>query len=99
LSIRELLTAQGFSPERADLGAIAAGVIAVGLLAWLANLVSKQVILRAISAIAARTQFKWDDIMLQSGVFTRLSHLAPALVINALVPDVLGETPDVLAGV
>ncbi|HTO03834.1 MAG TPA: mechanosensitive ion channel domain-containing protein [Opitutus sp.] len=99
LYIHELLTAQGFGPERAHLGALVIGVVAVALLAWLANLVSKQVILRAISAIATRTQFKWDDIMLENGVFTRLSHLAPALVINALIPDVLGETPDVLAGV
>ncbi len=99
LYIRERLAAEGFSPDRADFVSLVAGVAAVALLAWLANLIAKQVILRAIRAIVARTQVKWDDVMLEHGVFTRLSHLAPALVINALVPDVLGETPDVLAGV
>jgi miniconductance mechanosensitive channel len=37
--------------------------------------------------------------LLDSGVFTRLSHLAPALVINTFGPGVLGGTPRVLAGV
>lgn len=99
LYIRDWLAAQGFAADRAYLGSMVAGVAVVLLLAWLANFFAKQVILRAIRAFVARTPVKWDDAMLQSGVFTRLSHLAPALVINALVPDVLGETPDVLAGV
>ncbi len=37
--------------------------------------------------------------MVETGVFTRLSHLAPALVIDALGPVALGRYPVVLSGI
>ena len=33
---------------------------------------------RAVKAGVRRSRFKWDDVMLETGVFTRLSHLVPA---------------------
>lgn len=97
--LQQFLLDRGFTTEFAALATVVAGCIMVIFLAWLANLIVKRVILRLVSAAIARTQFKWDDAMLESGVFTRLSHLAPALVVNALGPAVLGESPEVLAGV
>jgi len=49
--------------------------------------------------VVKRSKVTWDDALLDSGVFTRLSHLAPSLVINTFGPGVLGGTPRVLAGV
>ena len=66
-------------------------------LAFAANWVAKRVIVRAVRAFASRTSTAWDDILVSSGVFTRLSHLAPALVIDALGGVVLGENHESLA--
>jgi miniconductance mechanosensitive channel len=71
------------------------GLLALVALAWLGNFVAKRVILRTVSALVRRTPFDWDDILLECGVFTRLSHLAPALVINYFGDDVLGGTEEV----
>lgn len=97
--IRDWLGANGL--EIAD-AALAASTIGVGLLlalAWLGNLIAKQVILSAVTAVVKHTRIQWDDALLKSGVFTRLSHLAPAMVINAFGDDALGESSAVLAGV
>ncbi len=78
---------------------VGAGVVFVLILAWAANFIAKRVILQAVKTVVKRSRITWDDALLESGVFTRLSHLAPALVINTFGPGVLGGTPRVLAGV
>lgn len=65
----------------------AAALVALIACAWLANVVAKRVILRLVTSIIQRTSLRWDDIFLQRGVFTRLSHLAPALVITLFGDD------------
>lgn len=56
-------------------------VAVVILLSWLANLLARFIIDRVVTRIVRRTKFKWDDIFLESKVFNKLSHFAPALVI------------------
>lgn len=95
----EWLGARGLGADHARTAALAVGILVLVVLAGLANWVAKHVILRVVKAVIRRTSFKWDDAMLRTRVFSRLSHLAPAMVINALGPAVLGESPEVLAGV
>ncbi len=95
----DFLVNQGFSPAAADITVRVLLVAGMLLLAFLANWIAKRVILRAVKAVTQITPFKWDNIMVETGVFTRLSHLAPALVIDALGPLVLGRDPAVLAGI
>ncbi|MCX6325247.1 MAG: mechanosensitive ion channel [Bacteroidia bacterium] len=56
-------------------------VFIVVLFSWLANLISKAFILKIVTRIVKKTTSTWDDVFLEQKVFTRLSHLAPALVI------------------
>ena len=56
--------------------------------AYLANLVAKRLLLRYIKRFVQRSKTVWDDMLAHRGVFNRLSHLAPALVIYALAPFV-----------
>jgi miniconductance mechanosensitive channel len=95
----DFLVNQGFSPGAADIIVRVALVAGMLLLAFLANWIAKRVILRAVKAVTQVTPFKWDNILVETGVFTRLSHLAPALVIDALGPLALGRNPVVLAGI
>ncbi len=76
----------GLSAGIAKVLAVAAGIVAIALLGWIANAVAKQLILRAVRMLVTRTETKWDDALLERQVFNRLSHLAPALVIYRLVP-------------
>lgn len=83
---------QGFTASSAESFARLVAIAGMVILAIAANWMAKQVILRAVSAVVQRTRAKWDDILLETGVFTRLSHLAPAIVIDVLGPLVLGES-------
>lgn len=56
-------------------------VSVVALLSWLSFVVARFIINRVVTVIVRRTSFKWDDIFLDAQVFTKLSHIAPALVI------------------
>ncbi|MBP7141059.1 MAG: mechanosensitive ion channel [Opitutaceae bacterium] len=95
--MQDRFAAHGLSPEVAHRVTVVIGILALVGLAWVANVVAKQVILRSVSILVKRTRFTWDDALLESGVFTRLSHLAPAMAINALGDDVLGAAPETLS--
>ena len=99
INIRDLLIDRGVPAGSAGFMATAGGIAGLVFLAWGANFVAKHVILRAVNALVRRTNFKWDDVLLETGVFTRLSHLAPALVVSVLGPALLGTRPEVLGGV
>ncbi|MBD8525705.1 mechanosensitive ion channel family protein [Pseudomarimonas arenosa] len=51
------------------------------LAAWLADLVTKRILLRLVKRIVRVTTVKWDDALLDRGVIDRVSHVVPALVI------------------
>ncbi|MEZ4999693.1 MAG: hypothetical protein R2744_03120 [Bacteroidales bacterium] len=68
-------------------------VVGVAVLSWLANTIAKFIIDRVVAVIVRKTKFKWDDIFLESHVFTRLSHFAPALVIWAMAGWALDAYP------
>jgi len=55
-------------------------VVVVGLLAFIANYVTKRVILQLVKRVIAKTEITWDDVLVDNHVFDRLSQLAPALV-------------------
>lgn len=97
--IVQALEAQGMTSEWAVLVAMVIGSGLLLALAWAANFVAKRIILRAVTAVVRRTPYHWDDAMLEAGVFTRLSHLAPAVVVNVFGPAVFGHRADVQAGV
>ena len=55
-------------------------VITVGL-AILADFIIKRIIIASITRIARKSKNKWDDIFIESRVFNRLAHLAPAIIV------------------
>ncbi|MFM1851691.1 MAG: hypothetical protein RIS54_1375 [Verrucomicrobiota bacterium] len=98
-AVNDWLVAQGLPLHQAVLVTMGIGVVLLLALAWLANFVAKRVILQVVSTIVKFSSFKWDDALLESGVFTRLSHIAPAMAISFYGDDVLGQTPEMLSGV
>ena len=63
---------------------LAAQLLAVSLvvlLAYVADLIAKRVLLATISKIARGTSIQWDDTLLNNKVFDRIAHLAPAIAV------------------
>ena len=54
--------------------------------AWLANFISKRILLRAVRTLVDRSKAQWDDALVEHRVFHRLAHLAPAMVVYAAGP-------------
>jgi|WetSurMetagenome_2_1015567.scaffolds.fasta_scaffold00877_6 miniconductance mechanosensitive channel len=78
---KDLLLEAGLTYKMATYISGAAIVVLVIFLAWLSNLIAKTLIRTVVIRIVKKTTSIWDDIFLEQKVFTRLSHLAPALVI------------------
>lgn len=57
------------------------GIVVILSIAFLSDLIARQVILKILARIIKKTTTTWDDIIFQKKVFHRLSHLAPALII------------------
>ena len=65
-----------------------AGALLLVFLSWLAYLVAKRVVLRAIRFLSSKTSSDWDKVLIEHKVFARLSNVVPALVVHVLAPVV-----------
>ena len=81
--LQNLIAGLGLGETQATIVSRGAAILAVALIACLANLIAKRIIVRVMTGIVRRTKTDWDDPLVERGVFTKLSHLAPALVIGA----------------
>lgn len=55
-------------------------------LSVLANFVAKRLIVSVVKSLVSRSRTTWDDTLVQRRVFSKLSHLAPALVLYTGMP-------------
>ena len=84
------LVNQGIEAGVAAIATTATGILVVVILAVVANLVAKRLLLRAVVGLAGRTETNWDDVLTERRVFHRLARIAPALVVYFFAPAVLG---------
>jgi len=61
-------------------------IVSVILLTIMINFITQKFLLRFITKIVTKTTTKWDDMLVQRGLFARLAHIAPALVLYYLLP-------------
>jgi miniconductance mechanosensitive channel len=59
----------------------AVGLLVLGLLAALAYLATKRVLLAIVGRIVRTSTVKWDDELLEARVFERLAYLAPVIAV------------------
>jgi miniconductance mechanosensitive channel len=79
-----------------------AGGLALLVVAVLADLVAKRLLLVLVRAVVGRTALKWDDALVDHKVFDRLAQIVPAIVIYAgigLVPDIADSVEQVVRNV
>ncbi len=76
------LQGQGLNSDLAQFSKVAISLIAIVLGAILANFIAKKIIVATLVRIAKKTNTQWDDYLIHHKVFHKLSHLAPALIIQ-----------------
>jgi len=69
---------------------VVAGSLILLLVAILADLVAKRLLLAAIRAVATRTRTDWDDALVEHKVFGRLAQIIPAIIVYSGVDLVPG---------
>ncbi|MDE2643218.1 MAG: mechanosensitive ion channel family protein, partial [Verrucomicrobiota bacterium] len=87
----------GIDPGWAGLLVNVVGALLLVFLSWLAYLVAKRVVLRAIRFLSSKTSTDWDKVLIEHKVFACLSNVVPALVVHVLAPVVF-EGVESLAG-
>ncbi|MGB8633858.1 MAG: mechanosensitive ion channel domain-containing protein [Rhodanobacteraceae bacterium] len=70
------------------------GLALLAVIAFVAYIISRRVLLRVIRAVTQRTAWTWDDALEKHGMFTRLAQMVPTLVLQfgiGLVPGIPDE--------
>lgn len=79
--IGERLINYGLDPTWANYLSVAIMVILIAVFCVIANFITKKVVIRFITHIVNNNKFKWDNMLLDRGVFHKLSHIVPAIMI------------------
>ncbi len=87
------LIEQGLGEGLAHLLILASRVLLILLLSWIADLVVRKILVRAIGPMIQRSRTHWDDALIHQGVLSKLGHLAPAWIIYSMLPPILAEYP------
>lgn len=61
-------------------------IVGVLILSLIVDFLAKKIILQIVIRFTKRTKNTWDDVLLEHKVFTKLSHLVPAIFIYAIAP-------------
>jgi miniconductance mechanosensitive channel len=80
--LKDWLINQGITENFAIILQSAIAVVVVLILAWLSDVISRKVLITIITKLVRKTKTHWDDILLERNVFNKLSHFAPAIIIN-----------------
>lgn len=90
---KEWLTSFGLSTANTHIAYIIASVLIIATVSIVSNWIAKTIILQIITRIIKKSKATWDDIILERNVFSRLSHLAPAIVIYYLIAQAFPDAP------
>ena len=69
--------------------------LALLVLAFLVFFILRPFVKKSVSYVLKKSAFKWDDPFVCSGVARWLSHFLGALIITAVIPGLLGGTPEI----
>ncbi len=65
------------------------GLVVIAAVAVIVDIVTKKVIISIIKGVVKRSKNDYDDILLEKGVFNRLAHIPPALVVYYMLPAIM----------
>ncbi len=68
-------------------------IVAIIIVAFIANYITKRVIISVLTQIIKKTKTEYDDIFLEKKVFNLLSHIVPAVIIYYAIPLAFNMNP------
>lgn len=80
--IESLLVSNGIADETAIYWRLGVMLILLGVVSFVAYLVTKRVIVYYIYKIVKKSKATWDDILADKGVLNNIAHIVPALFIR-----------------
>jgi miniconductance mechanosensitive channel len=69
------------------------GLVLLALAAWLADRLTRSVLIRVVARLVRASPMRWDDALLERGVIERFSHVVPAVVVFVGI-DLLPQVAD-----
>ncbi|MGD9995030.1 MAG: mechanosensitive ion channel family protein [Salinivirgaceae bacterium] len=87
------LLSLGLNTSQANLLQLSILLLILILACFLADIITKRVIVNSISQFIKKSKNEWDDILLNRKVINRIAHLAPALVLHFSINLVFGNYP------
>ena len=94
--LRDWLINQGINESFAIILQTTIVIVVVSILAWLSDVISRKVLITIITKLVRKTKTHWDNILLERKVFNKLSHFAPAIIINISAAMVYHEPTGLL---
>ncbi|MCK4879480.1 MAG: mechanosensitive ion channel [Bacteroidales bacterium] len=88
----ELLTGTGLSDGMVLFIENTTIILITIILAILADVIVKRIIIIFIARLAKRSKNEWDDVFVKRRVFNRLAHLAPALIVYSALQYIFDAT-------
>ena len=79
--INNLLLDMELNPRLVEYLSVIIKILLIGLICFVANLISKKIVIRIITRIVKQSKVKWGNIILERKVFHKLSHIVPAIII------------------
>jgi len=95
-TVKSWLSDVGLGAQAGIVVALAATVVVLTLSA-VAYYVTKQIVLRLVRSWAKRSRTTWDDALVDAKLFSRLSQLVPAMILNATAGWAYQDFPTVAA--
>ena len=89
--VEDFLTSQGLSLEMTNYTLLGLGSIALFVVCFLGNFVTRKFIVRGIQKFIKNSQNDWDDILIEKKVFNSLSTLVPLILIQYLSVPLLSN--------
>lgn len=71
---------------------IVVGLVIITILASVSYFIARKIVLRLLHKVVHKTKTKWDDILLEKQVFTKLTHIVPGIILYYSIGGVLSGT-------
>ncbi len=94
-NIDKLLIDWGVSPQTADWMDQFIAFALVLVIAFVADMICRKILLKAIARLVQKTKATWDDIMFDRNVMVHLSRMVAPVVIYLFIPIAFAQTDSV----
>lgn len=93
LVLTRILAQYGLGQESVSITQRIIWIAVILLVAYVADLLCRKVIVPAIIKVVAATKVKWDDYLFSQNVLDNICHIVPSIVIYILLPFAFYDVP------